>query len=418
MTPASQKGQIAAFEAMFKHASLGIIISNQAGQIIQTNPATDQLFGYQPGELIGQKIEVLIPDRMKAAHVQHREKYNQYPTPRFMGMGIDLLALKKDGTVFPVEISLATYTTGGDKEIVSFISDITKRKKDGEALKMLNEQLKNKVVKRTEALSQAIMELQQMNETLNYEVAQRKRIEEEARLAFEKEKSLGELKSRFVSMASHEFRTPLSGILTSVSLIDRYNQAGTKEKIDKHVQKIKGSVHSLTSILNDFLSLDKLDEGRIECHPEPFLIQELAEDLAQEMETLTKKNQKIIYEHQGSNTSLFLDKGLVRNIIINLLSNALKYSFDDTDIQFTTKIQDKEVSITVQDEGIGIPTADQEHLFGRFFRAQNATNISGTGLGLNIVKKYLDLMAGTISYKSQENVGTTFVVVLPRELKE
>lgn len=418
MAPTSQKEQIVAFEAMFRHASLGIIISNQEGLIVQANPAVNQLFGYQPDELIGQKIEVLVPSPMRENHTRHREKYNQHPAPRPMGVGMDLLGLKKDGTIFPVEISLATYMIGNKKEAISFISDITKRKKNEEALKSLNEQLENKVAKRTEALSQAIMELQQMNETLNYEVAQRKRIEEEARLAFEKEKSLGELKSRFVSMASHEFRTPLSGILTSVSLIDRYNQAGTKEKIEKHVQKIKGSVHSLTSILNDFLSLDKLDEGRIECHPESFLVQELAEDLAQEMESLTKKNQKIIYEHHGENALIFLDKGLVRNIIINLLSNALKYSFDGTDIQFTTKIQDKAVSITVQDEGIGIPTADQEHLFGRFFRAQNATNISGTGLGLNIIKKYLDLMAGTISYKSQENVGTTFVVVLPRELKE
>lgn len=414
MIPNSREDNEAAFEAMFEHASMGIIISNPEGRIERINPEASRLFGYEPGELIGQKIEVLIPSSVRTRHIQHREQYNAHPTPRSMGGGMDLSALKKDGVTFPVEISLATYETETGKEIVSFISDITKRKKDEESLKALTEELEIKVEERTEALSQAIKELQQMNENLNYEVEQRKKAEEEVLRAFEKEKDLGELKSRFVSMASHEFRTPLSGILTSVSLIDRYREAGDHEKMSKHIQTIKGSVHNLTTILNDFLSLDKLDAGRVECHPSSFSLDDFAKDLAQEMQSLSKKNQNILYKHRGEKEPVSLDKELLRNVLINLLSNALKYSPEGADVHFVTEVQVHEISITVQDSGIGIPENEQEQLFERFFRARNATTVQGTGLGLNIVKRYLDLMGGTIRYTSRENEGSTFVVIFPR----
>ncbi len=400
---------------MFEHASIGIVISNPEGVIQRVNPAACHLFGYESSELIFQKIEILIPTSFRKRHVDHRERYGRDMNPRPMGLGMDLSALRKDGTVFPIEISLAAYKTGDRKEVVSFVSDITKRKKDEEALKALAEELENKVDKRTEELSQAIKELQQMNENMNREIEQRKKAEQEARRAFEKEKELGELKSRFVSMASHEFRTPLSGIMTSVSLIDRYNASGDSEKIAKHVQTVKMSVHSLTNILNDFLSLDKLEEGRIECRPTSFDLEDFARDLAQEMQLLAKKNQTILYENCGLKEVVFLDKEILRNVLINLLSNALKYSGEGSVVRFVTEIFHGRIAITVKDEGLGIPESEQKHLFERFFRARNATNVQGTGLGLNIVKRYLDLMNGTIEYDSRENEGTTFIVLLPRE---
>lgn len=406
-----------AFESMFEYASIGILISNPTGVIEKVNPAASRLFGYEPGELVGQKIEALIPPALRKSHVQHRENYSHHATPRPMGLGMDLSALKKDGTTFPVEISLAAYAIGDKKEIVSFVSDITKRKKDEDALQKLTEELETKVKERTEALSQAIQELQQMNENLSRAMEQRKKAEEDALHAFEKEKDLGELKSRFVSMASHEFRTPLSGILTSVSLIDRHNQEGSKEKINKHVRTIKTSVHNLTNILNDFLSLDKLEAGKIECHPSTFILDDFARDLVHEMESLAKKDQRIVYQHLGESMPVSLDKELLRNILLNLLSNAMKYSPTGTEVRFVTEIQGASVTLTVKDMGIGIPEAEQKHLFERFFRAGNASTVQGTGLGLNIVRKYLDLMGGTIRYKSQENEGTTFTVTLPREIK-
>ncbi len=413
MSPQSLEESRTAFESMFEHASIGIVISNQDGTIVRANREANRIFGYGKDELIGQKVEVLVPAPLRQKHVGHRTHYNQQPLARPMGLGMTLSGLKKDGTEFPVEISLADYEVGGKKEIVSFIIDITQRKKDEERLKTLTEELEDKVEERTEALSQAIKELQQTNENLGLEMEQRKRAEEDARRAFEKEKDLGELKSRFVSMASHEFRTPLSGILTSAALIDRHSQAGDKEKISKHVQTVKVSVHSLTNILNDFLSLDKLEAGKIERHPTSFPIDDFARDLVQEMESLAKKNQRILYEHRGDKGPVSLDKELLRNILINLLSNAVKYSSEGTEIRFITETRQASVVITVQDAGIGIPEAEQKHLFERFFRAGNALNVPGTGLGLNIVRKYLDLMDGTILCKTRENEGTTFIVTIP-----
>ena len=251
-----------------------------------------------------------------------------------------------------------------------------------------------------------------MNENLNREMEQRKKAEQDALRAFEKEKDLGELKSRFVSMASHEFRTPLSGILTSATLIDKHHQSGDSKKVSKHVGTIKASVRNLTNILNDFLSLDKLDAGRIESRPTSFSLADLAKDLTQDMQSLAKKGQRIVHEHRGE-TKVSLDQEILRNVLINLLSNALKYSPEDAAIRFTTEADGARVVIAVIDEGIGIPEAERKHLFERFFRARNASTVPGTGLGLNIVKRYLDLMGGAIECTSKENAGTTFVVTLP-----
>lgn len=410
--PQNQNSHVS-FDAMFEHASLGILICNLEGVIERVNPHANKIFGYQDNELIGQKIEILIPQKIRTKHVEHRVHYNKVPTSRAMGIGMDLHALKKDGTEFPVEISLAHYEMDGKRQIVSFVSDITVRKKTEEELKKLNTTLESKVFERTQALSQAIMELQHTNENLQSEMEQRKKIEEEVRLAFEKEKELSELKSRFVSMASHEFRTPLAGILSSVSLIARYNNPSDEQKRNKHIQTIKISVQNLTNILNDFLSLDKLEQGKIQCHPTSFLLSDFAKELVDEMHVITSQKERICYEHQGDERLVKLDKEMFKNILINLSSNAMKYSAPEKKVHLTTELKNQTLIVTIQDKGVGIPEEDQKHLFETFFRAHNVTTISGTGLGLNIVKRYLDLMGGKIEFVSQENVGTTFKVTVP-----
>lgn len=399
-----------AIETMFNAASLGILISNTEGVIQQVNPYTNRLFGYEDQELIGQKIEILIPKKIRERHVRHREAFNKNPRPRAMGAGIDLFGLKKDGTLLPVEISLTHYERSGKKEIVSFISDITERKKAEEELKKLNEELERKVEERTQELSQAFLELQHINKNLQ-------KAEEETREALEKEKELNELKSRFVSMASHEFRTPLSGILTSISLIARYNNPSNEEKRNKHINNIKASVRSLTNILNDFLSLDKLERNKIVCRPISFHLTDFIRELIEDVEPLLKKGQRIAYEHRGDQTEIQTDQEMLKNILINLISNAIKYSAEEKEIRILTTLNNSSITISVQDTGIGIPEADQKYLFDKFFRAQNAIAIQGTGLGLNIVKRYLDLMNGRINFSSQENQGSTFTITLPRVLE-
>ncbi|MEM6263294.1 MAG: hybrid sensor histidine kinase/response regulator [Bacteroidota bacterium] len=244
-------------------------------------------------------------------------------------------------------------------------------------------------------------------------VTERKKAELETQKALKRERELSEMKSRFVSMASHEFRTPLGTILSSISLIGRYNKPEHEPKKEKHIHRIKESVSNLTGILDDFLSLSKLEEGKISTDPSYFDIFPLLNEVAEDMEGMFKEGQKILTQRTGTNGQVFLDKRLTKNIAINLLSNAIKYSGENKRIFLRVNQSPSLVSIEVEDQGIGIPEEEQIHLFERFYRANNATNIQGTGLGLNIVQKYVNLMNGNIKFRSKLNEGTTFMVDLP-----
>lgn len=405
------------FQALFEHSSIGIIISKQDGVIEQSNPYASKIFGYALGELNGQKIEILIPQHLKEKHISYRQHYNENPQPRTMGSNLNLLAVKKNGDQFPVEISLSYFETGGYRRIVSFVNDITSRKQSENELKKLTEELESKVKARTKELSDALLQLGHTNEGLNQEMEQRKKIEAQIRNTLEREKELSELKSRFVSMASHEFRTPLSGILTSASLIDSYSKPEDEAKRHKHIQTIKKSVKNLTVILNDFLSLDKLNHGKVISHPSHFSLIKLIEEIVEEFMAASEIGPQIVVNHEKSEITLFQDREMLRNVVINLLSNAIKYSPGNNTIQLKTHLENSKVLLEVQDYGIGIPENDQKNLFELFFRANNATTIPGTGLGLNIVKRYLELMGGSLSFTSVEHSGSTFTVTLPLEKK-
>jgi len=231
--------------------------------------------------------------------------------------------------------------------------------------------------------------------------------------ALQKEKALNEMKSRFVSMASHEFRTPLSTILSSVSLIEKYIENNTLENTPKHFKRVKNSVKGLTDILNDFLSVDKLENQQTEIKLTQFDYVDFAKEMVEDMQNMCQDGQKIEWEIKGENKLITADLNILRNILYNLLSNAIKYSKEHQKISYQSELYQHELHITVSDQGIGIPEYEQKQLFSRFFRAKNATNIKGTGLGLNIVKNYLDMINGKISFTSKENQGTTFKLVIP-----
>lgn len=245
-------------------------------------------------------------------------------------------------------------------------------------------------------------------------ISEQKQAEQDMISALVKERELNELKSRFVSMASHEFRTPLATILSSLNLVVRHADNNNPEGIEKHVARIRSSVENLTSILNDFLSLEKLEQGKVHCRPEEFDMYNLVHSVCEEIDSISKDGQQI--ERLVPKECLVqLDPQLIRNILLNLLSNAVKYSPENSVIHLSVALAAR-LEITIKDEGMGIPKEDQQHLFERFFRAKNATNIQGTGLGLNIVKKHVDLMQGTINFESIPEQGTTFIISLPREL--
>lgn len=408
------------FEEIFHGSAEGILIIDAEGLIKLANPVSERMFGYEKGELISQPLEILIPKSVRKNHKHHRESFYENPSPRRMGMGRDLLATRKDGSEFPVEVSLSYQKVGDQMLVMAFVINITERKLSEEALKRSEEQLlvyaaelEKKVRFRTEELNKSVAELEYANRVLQEQIKERKKAEEETRKALDKERELNELKTKFVSIASHEFRTPLSTVLSSASLVAQYKEKGDLEKIDKHILRIKSSVNHLTSILNDFLSLGRLEEGKIEVIKEEFVLAEFFKEIKEELKHILKEGQEINVTCNLKEQIIQSDRKLMRNIFFNLISNASKYSDAGKTIFLECNKKDESVVISVRDEGIGIPENEIKHLFERFFRASNVTNIQGTGLGLNIVNRYVDLLKGKIEFSSIEGKGSTFTITLP-----
>lgn len=533
------------FHALFNFASIGILITNSRGEIQMANNYIATQFGYAQDELIGRKVEVLIPSRYRERHVHHRNDYSINPHSRPMGLGMELAGQKKDGTEFPVEVSLGHYAIGNENYSLAFINDITQRKETEQAIIQLNTHLEEKVKEGTQSLAITVeqlgnqiketerkdAELERVNTFLNniwnhagaiifvtdedgvlqffnpaaekalgykseeaigninvatfhlqkelevkaaelaassqapvpatfdvlkvaatsgdnnnqewhyvrkdgstffvslnitqlkdvhneisgflciaIDISEKKKAETELRAALEKEKELNELKSRFVSMASHEFRTPLSAVLSSAYLLSKYSKEEEQPQREKHIRRIITSVTSLTEILDDFLSVGKIEEGNIEANYREYNIADQMNEVIADVQHLLKKGQTINYTHTGSSGKVYLDASMMKHIVTNLLSNAIKFSNEGSVVDLTTENKGRKFILAVQDHGLGIPEEDRENLFKRFFRSSNVTNIQGTGLGLHIVSKYTELMNGKIDCHSQLGKGTKFTI--------
>lgn len=402
--------------SLFENATEGIILTNQTGKIILVNPSAATMFGYESEELIGHPIEVLIPQRFSNHHHSLREGFIKEPSNRVMGHGRDLYGKKKDGSDLPVEVSLSYYKKNDELFVIAFVVDITKRKeiensmlqqkreleKITDKIRQLNANLEVKVEERTLILKEALQKLEQSQHELSE--------------ALDKERQLNEIKSRFVSMASHEFRTPLSTVLSSASLLSRYTKEEEQEKRNKHIHRIKNSVNHLNDILEDFLSLGKLNEGKVEKTADEVYLEEVILDTMDEMKAILKKDQSFVLECDECRA--YTDRKLFKNVLINLISNASKFSDEGKPIKIESRVIADNVTVSVSDEGIGISDEDQHHLFSSFFRGANATNIQGTGLGLHIVKSYIDLLGGEITLKSILNRGTTVTFSIPVNLPQ
>ncbi|QEM08165.1 PAS domain S-box protein [Mucilaginibacter rubeus] len=367
----------AGFKAMFQYVTMGVLVISGDGRIALANPWAKKLFGYQKEALNGQLVEMLIPDGFGKNHVKHREGYFKRRRARSMGYGLSMSGRRKDGKELPLEISLGHYLPGEGQLALIFITDITERTRS-------SEEFDAKVRERTLELTQSLA----------------------------REKGLNEMKSRFVAMASHEFRTPLSAILSSLSLAESYRKIDEEEKRYRHIQRIRASVKNLTGILDEFLSLDKVEQGKVELLKEDFDLCAFAEDMIEEVNGMLKAGQHIDFDYKGQR-GIFQDKKILRNIFLNLLTNAIKYSAEKQAVHLDINAGKKRAVIEVRDEGIGIPADEQKKIFTKFYRARNATNIQGTGLGLNIVKRYVDLLDGSINFLSLAGQGTTFTIELP-----
>ncbi|MFD2724668.1 PAS domain-containing sensor histidine kinase [Hyunsoonleella rubra] len=291
--------------------------------------------------------------------------------------------IRKDGTKYPVEVHLQLSNLNENNVFVAIILDITERKN-------YTTRLENTVAERTQQL----------------------------KIALSKEKELNELKTKFLSLVSHEFKTPLSGILTSSQLLSKYQLAEHQDKRDKHIKTIMDKVHFLNNILNDFLSVEKLESGKVNYKFSHFKLNKVVNEVVYNANMLLKEGQKIKYPEDIDDLSLYQDEKIIQVVFSNLLHNALKYSPEDTVIDLHIKQDDKFTTVIVKDEGVGIPEKDQKSIFERYFRAENVLNTQGTGIGLNIAKSHLENLGGTICFKSEENVGSTFIITFPNTAQQ
>ncbi len=629
---------------MFTEATIGIVVVNAKGLILYINKLAEVQFGYMVDELIDQPVDQLVPSNKKGHHHKHRDSYHKNPQPRLMGAGRELEGKRKDGSTFPIEISLSPVQVEGEHLVIAFVHDITERRKaekrmteeqvraqtylemagslivvldkeenvalankeaaavlglsekdivgknwfdhfvletDRESVRQVydniiegkmdnieyyenyvetkangarlirwyNRRIENEageitgiissgvditeqkaakdalqnytsdleqaVAAKTRELVVSSAKLEQASNLVkmgyweidfkgedsevtfsreycklfgvtqedckgdrNYflqfveeedkervldltrkaikegnglfqfkafkktgtqiylqaelqciyndqnaletvfsvvqDITEQKQSEFQLEQALKKEQELGQLKSRFVSMASHEFRTPLTSILSSVSLIEMLKNKGKFDGQDKYIKRIESSVENMISILNDFLSLEKLESGKVITEKKEIDITEFVKELRDDVATLYKEGQTLVHNHEGE-ANFFADPHLMKNILLNLLSNAIKYSPENSIITINSIRQDELLRIDVVDKGIGIPFEDQKYMFSRFFRAHNASNIKGTGLGLTIVRRYLELMKGDITFESKENDGTTFKISIPQK---
>jgi len=392
-------------QAIIETAIDGIITIDARGRIESFNNAAKSIFGYDDSDVIGQNVKMLMPEPDQSAHDEYLARYQRTNEPRIIGIGREVVGKRKDNSTFPLRLAVGEVLLNDRVIYTGIIHDLSEVNETKEALKKANLELEEKVEIRTNDLEVTVNKLLDTNSKLEES-------QTHLRLLLAKEKELNELKSRFVSMASHEFRTPLSTVMSSASLISRYDSLDQQDKRLKHVDRIKSAVNNLTGILNDFLSLSKLEEGYIELVKEDFDISHLCHEVQKELEGLLRGRKSIIHSTKGDPYLINSDKRILKNIFFNLISNAVKYSKDDSIIKCNIEYFPTYILINIEDEGIGIPADEQKHLFSRFFRAKNAENIQGTGLGLHIVQQYLKLLGGAISFVSEEGKGSTFTVRL------
>lgn len=366
------------FRKILETASEGVMLVDHAGTIKLINRYVEEIFGYERDELLDQPVEVLLPPDVRDVHVTFRQSYQEYPTPHLMGEGRELLGLRRDGTTFPVEVSLAPVVVSGQQMIMCLVIDITVRRQ--------------------------LEEQRLYARTLEIEL--------------EKEREIIELRENFTSMLSHEFRTPLTIILSSISILQTYLEKLPREKVSELLDRASNQIHRMVAMLDDVLAVSRGNANRIEFHPESIEVSPFCQRIIQNIELIDQNQHSFEFDASDAPQRFIGDVLLLENCFSNLLSNAAKYSPPRTRITFEVRSanQGEHVLFSVSDQGIGIPPEEQPRIFQPFHRAANARHIQGTGLGLAIVRQYVERHGGRIWFESREGRGTRFNVELPLRL--
>lgn len=285
---------------------------------------------------------------------------------------------RKDGTHYPVEVHLQKSISRTRDTLVAIILDITEREQ-------YTQKLEATVKERTKQLQGAL----------------------------EKEQELNELKTKFLSLVSHEFKTPLSGISTSATLAGKYTKEEQQEKRERHLKTIESKVKYLNNIINDFLSIERLDSGKVNYNFSTFPLTKVVNEVVYGANMLLKEGQTISYPQEIDDIQIHFEEKILELALTNLINNAIKYSSENSTIHLNIRKKEGVLIIKVRDEGIGIPKEEQKHIFERYFRAENALPNQGTGIGLNIVKNHLENLGGSISFTSKHNEGSEFLICIP-----
>ena len=399
------------FRKLADTASDSILTIDSEGKIISWNKSAERTFGYAFNEVIGKEIQTILPQKYKSLHQTSLVELASGRAPTVIGKTITVEATRKDGTIFPIELSLSLWEANNSVYYTAIIRDISERVKVEQELVTYRNHLEDLVKART-------LELDKANESLQMKINKDKEFEMMLQQSLEKEKELSDMQSKFISTTSHEFRTPLTSILSSTDLLQRYGKNWNEQKINEHLARIKKSVKYLTKLLDDILTLSRTETGKISYQPELLDLRQYVLDLIEEMKPLISQRHNLLHLYKSKQKNFFLDAKLLRFIFSNLLINAIKYSPNGGKVELNISTNKKYLIIEVSDEGIGIPDKEITKIFESFYRTKISEAIPGTGLGLAIVKRAVELHHGEILVNSKLNEGTSFVIKIPKIVKK
>jgi PAS domain S-box-containing protein len=375
------------FRELLEAAPDAIIQVDAEGRIILLNRVTEDMFGYTRDELLGQPVNVLIPRELHARHAEHRAHYRQRPMTRTMGSGLTLEGVRKNGSRFPVEISLSPSESAEGFRVTAIIRDTTERRITEDRLRRVQEEY-------TQRLAETNAELEMTNREL--ERANR-------------------LKTEFLASMSHELRTPLHTIIGFSELLAEELEGPLNQKQQRFVEHIhKDSLH-LLELINDILDISKIEAGRLELRPEAFDFTALVAESLASVRSLAEAKAHTLETALDVPTAVEADRLRIKQVLVNLLSNAIKFTPEGGRIRVEARVQDVFIAVSVSDTGVGIPVQEQDFIFDKFHQVGATTKgiREGTGLGLAITKRLVEQHGGTIRVESLPQRGSTFLFTLP-----
>ena len=363
----------ARFRDLLESTPDGIVMANPTGHIVIANSQAERLFGYEAGELRGRSVDTLLPERYRQAHVGHRSNYFLQPRKRAMGSGLDLAGLRKDGTEFPIEISLSPLRTEESAFVMSAIRDISERKRFEKALQEKNQELAN----------------------------------------------ANQAKDRFLAGMSHELRTPLNAIIGFTGTLLMKLPGPLNDEQQKQLRTVQSSARHLLALINDLLDVSKIEAGKVALTFEPVDCVAVAHEVAATLRPQADdKGLEFTFDTPEPSMLLHTDRRALRQIVFNLVGNAIKFT-EHGSVRLALSTGEsggaRTTEIRIDDSGIGIPLAEQDQLFGAFARVNSARPGApeGTGLGLHLSQKLAELLGGRITFRSESGKGSSFALILP-----